>query len=91
MFGLLTRLPYLLEVVELLLQHLNLLQVRSHLLAGQGSFLLVDPLLQFVCFPEQHELLATLLQHAFALLTQLQQRAVSGVIQEGDKRGREGS
>lgn len=67
---------YLLEVVKLLLQDLHLLQVGAHLLVGQSSFLLVDPLLQLIGLPEQHELLAALLQHVFAFLSQFQQSAV---------------
>lgn len=51
---------YLLEVIKLLLQHLHLLQVGAHLLIGEGSLLLVNPLLQFVGLAEQHELLAAL-------------------------------
>ena len=67
---------YLLEVVKLLLQHLHLLQVGAHLLVGEGALLLVDPLLQLVGLAEQHELLAALLQHVLALVSQLQQSAV---------------
>lgn len=68
---------HLLEVIELLLQHLNLLQVGTDLLACQRCLLLMDPLLQLIGLTEQHELLAALLQHALALLTQFQQRVVS--------------
>lgn len=86
-----TSLPYLLKVIELLLQHFDLLQVSAHLLAGQSCLLLVDPLLQLVRLTEQHEPLTALLQHALALLAQLQQRVIPEVIEEGDKRGQAGS
>lgn len=52
---------HLLEVIELLLQDLDLLQVGAHLLVGEGTLLLIDPLLQLVGLAEQHELLAALL------------------------------
>lgn len=79
---------YLLEVIKLLLQHLNLLQVCANLFTRKSGFFLIDPLLQLVRFPKQHELLTTLLQHSFPLLTQFQQRLISDRSQEGDKMGK---
>lgn len=67
---------YLLEVVKLLLQDLDLLQVRANLFISEGALLLVDPLLELVGLTEQHELLAALLKHVLAFLSQLQQSAI---------------
>lgn len=76
---------YLLEVVKLLLQDLHLLQVRAHLLVGEGALLLVDPLLQLVGLAEQHELLAALLQHVLAFLSQLQQSTIPSKVATTDQ------
>lgn len=67
---------YLLEVIKLLLQDLHLLQVRANLFISEGALLLIDPLLELIGLTEQHELLAALLQHVLAFLSQLQQGAI---------------